>query len=363
VDTVPQGFETLKLVMKKQDIRILQLSAPLEAFRSFPQDPGKYQDLNAKLRITTDAEDDDGVIFIAGPGNSSQLISALVLYPGLKTFVGTEVGVFDYLLSAKLDYYFNVWKGAVVNARWDVPVSWSGNFDDDKAFRSYRGSSQLERLMLFQAVKAAPDVMAILGGGMVLHDAYGTLNEVMWTPGDGTHRVTLRQAHASRRDDWSQLHMNEAYLGSYRYYYRPLDLSLEGTGGKFFDNDTGFRMEIKRFFGDTAFTVYYVNSTTNSQEHVQVGGVMIAFPLTPCRDMKPGLLQVKGSNEWSYAEETKIMGTGHANTIATSVGLDPQPAYSLEHVFYNRDRLSELYIRRHLLRLRDAYITFLHKER
>ena len=43
----------------------------------------------------------------------------------------------------------------------------------------------------------------------------------------------------------------------------------------------------------------------------------------------------------------------------TSIGNDPQPAYNLERVFYNGDRLSEDYIRKHLLRLRDAYMTYL----
>ena len=121
-------------------------------------------------------------------------------------------------------------------------------------------------------------------------------------------------------------------------------------------------MELKRFFGDTAFSVYYANSRTVSREHVQVGGVMIAFPLTPRRDMKPGLLQVKGSDEWSYAEETKIVTRAPANTVGTSVGVDPVVSYNLARVFYNRDRLSEEYIRKHLLRLRDAYLTFLHSE-
>jgi hypothetical protein len=53
---------------------------------------------------------------------------------------------------------------------------------------------------------------------------------------------------------------------------------------------------------------------------------------------------------------------GAANTVATSVGVDPTPPYNLEHVFFNRDRMSEPYLRKHLLRLRDAYMTYVQGE-
>jgi hypothetical protein len=363
VDTVPRGGETLRLILKQQDIRVLELSAPLEAFRAFLHDPEKYRELNETLLITTDIEDDSGVTFLAVPGNPSFLTSALVVYPGLKTFVATEVGTFDYLLSARLDYFLNAWKGAVVNARWDIPVNWSENFDDGKAFENSRNNSRLDRLMLFQAIKVSPRVMASLGGGMVLHDSYGTLNEVMVTPGDGTHRFAFKQAYAASTDDRADPRRNEAFLGSYRYYFSPLDLALGGTVGRFFDNDKGYRLEVKRFFGDTSFSVYLANTRTSARERVQVGGVMIAFPLTPRRDMKPGVVQLKGSEEWSYAQEVQIVTPGVVNAVSTSIGVDPTARYNLERVFFNRDRLSEPYLRKHLLRLRDAYMTYLRGER
>lgn len=359
VETVPSGYGTLSLIMKKKGIRLLECSAPLRYFDLFLRDAGMLDEFSDSLQITTDIHDDEDVEYIDSDSRPSWLRSSIVLYPGLKTFVGTEVGVFDYLLSLKLDYFLNAWKGAVVNARWDIPAAWSRNFNDGGVFRNSRNSSRLERAMLFQAFKVGPDMMINVGGGMVLHDAYGTLNEAMWTPGGGNHRLMLKQAYVSGRDSQNQNIKNQVYLGSYRYFFDPLDLYLTGTGGKFFDNDKGFTFELKRFFGDTAFSVYYKNSRTSAGEHVQVGGVQVAFPLTPRRDMKPYLVQVKGNDEWSYAQEVKIVAPGSTNNVATSIGVNPQPSYNLEHIFYNRDRLSEMYIRKHLLRLRDAYLTYL----
>jgi hypothetical protein len=362
VETIPSGYGMLSLIMKKKGIRLLEFSAPLKYFDNFLHDADMLDEFNDSLRITTDIhDDDDEVEYIDGDSRPSWLRSSLILYPGLKTFVGTEVGVFDYLLSLKLDYFLNAWKGAVVNARWDIPVAWSKNFNDGEAFRNSRNNSRLERVMLFQALKLGPDLMINVGGGMVLHDAYGTVNEAMWTPGGGNHRILLRQAYISGQDSQNQNKKNHVYLGSYRYYFDPLDLYLTGTGGKFLDNDKGFSIELKRFFGDTAFSVYYKNSRTPSKEHVQVGGVQVAFPLTLRREMKPYPLQLKGNDDWSYNQETKIVAPGSANNVATSIGVNPQLPYNLDRIFYNRDRLSEMYIRKHLLRLRDAYLTYLKK--
>lgn len=361
VDTVPSGYETLSLIMKKKGIRVLKISAPLIYFGNFLRDPDMLDEFNDSLRITTEIHDDEDVEYIDGDSRPSWLRSSLILYPGLKTYVGTEVGVLDYLLSLKLDYYLNAWKGAVVNARMDIPAAWSKNFDDGGIFRNSRNSSRLERVMMFQALKVGPDLMVNVGGGMVLHDAYGTLNEAVWTPGNGNHLFALKQAYITGNEIQGLKTKNEVYLGAYRYYFDPLDLYLTGAGGKFLDKDKGFSVELKRFFGDTAFSFYYKNSRTLVGEHVQVGGVQFVFPLTPRRDMKPYPLQVRGNDEWSYALETKLVSPGQSNYVNTSIGVNPQASFNLEHIFYNRDRLSEMYIRKHLLRIRDAYLTYLNK--
>jgi len=353
VDTVPPTFEILQLITRKKGIRMLQLNAPLAAFREFLYDPDKEAQLDAHLAISSQVVVDDRVSFIDGTVNPSWLKSEVVLFPALKTFVGTEGGMFDYLLSLKPDYYLNLWKGAIVNARWDFPIDWSDNFDDGQIFRNSRKDKQFERLAFFQAFKVTPDLMLNVGGGTILKDINGTINELMWTPGSGHHRFELKYAYLSSSEKEAAYQHNRVYVGAYRYYYSPLDLYMEVTAGQFLDQDRGFTVELKRFFGDTAFSIYYKNSETETKEHVQVAGVQIALPLTPRRDMKPYLLRVRGSDEWGYAQETKIVSVAGTNFLNTSIGVNPQVAYNLERVFYNRDRLTEDYIRKHLLRLRQ----------
>jgi len=354
-DIFPNGFANLRLVMKKKGIRIIQITAPLDAFSAFMKDAAHLERLRNSLHITYEIAGEDGIEYIEGPGNPSWLTSSLVIQPALKTYLGTEVNSFDYLLSLRPELFVNTWKGAVIDARADIPLTWSRNFDDGRAFRDDRNDSQLDRLMLFQALKPAPSVMLNAGVGMVVHNIYGTLNEAMWTPGDGTHRVRLIQLYGENAADTTR---TESYLAGYRYYFSPLDTYVEGTAGKFFQQDKGAVVELKRFFGDTAITVYYKNAETADRRSHQVGGIRLDVPLTPRRDMKPRLVQVRGTENFSYSQETEIAGEGSLNDIGTAIGIRPDPAFNLGQVFYNRDRLSESYIKNHLLRLRDALKRF-----
>jgi hypothetical protein len=350
----PPGIETIRFIIRKKGIRVLQLTTPAKVLREFLLNADELPRFDKSLRITSDVKGDGEVRYVKGNDNPSWLRSSVVVYPGLTTFYGTEVGVFDYLLSVKPTCILDLWKGAALDVRGDVPVVWSENFDDGKYFRNVRQDPRLERAMIFQAVRIFPTVMASIGAGMILKDTYGTLNELMWVPGNGDHRFRVKAGYSEHRNHDSG---DEVALGSYRYYFAPLATYAEVTGGKFWDQDTGFTVELKRFFGDTAFSVYYKDIRTVDNQHVQMGGVQFSFPLTPRRDMKPYIVQLRGTEEWNYAVETEIV-EDRPNLVGRSVGINPQPEFNLERLFYNRDRFMEAYLRKHLLRLRDANIRY-----
>ena len=121
VDTVSPDFEIIRMIILKKGIRILQVSALISDFREFLHDAGKSTRLYGSLEVTPEASDNKTVSFIDGDTNPSLLKSELVVYPGLRTYVGTEVGTFDYLLSLKPDYYLNLWKGAVAERALRYP--------------------------------------------------------------------------------------------------------------------------------------------------------------------------------------------------------------------------------------------------
>jgi len=359
----PVSFDTLQMVVKRRNIRTATVSVPLQVLREFLAGPQGAQELHDRLKVDLAGREASDAVFLAGEQNSGLFNTSLILGPGLTTFVGTENGAFDYLLSLKPELNTMLWKGGLIGARWDIPLAWSSNLDDGRPYRGSRHPAQLERLMLFQAAQPLPGVMFNLGAGMVVHDRYGMLNEAIWSPGDGQHRFRALQGW---NKDSNTHQTSDTYLGAYRYYYSPLDLSLEGVAGKFYSEDKGFSLELKRFWRDTAVSLYFKDTKGTDEKTWKAVGLQFSFPLTPGRDMKPvAKLQLRGSDEWSYAQESTLKNNnennprGSLNYLAPyPLAINPQPTQALSRSFYNRDRLSETYILQHLDCLREAWLKY-----
>lgn len=356
-ESASDAFETVRIVIKRKGIRVAVVSAPRDALQFFMKQDGEARALKDAFSFTYDTGIVEDTYFLPSESGFQFPNTSLILAPGLQTYVGTEVGLFDYLLSFKPEIVSNLWKGGVLQLRWDIPLAWSKNFDDGKPFDDARNDPRMDRAMLFQGINLAPGIMANLGAGMVLYNNYGTLNEIAWSPGEGTHR--LRGVQAWARDPDTR-RVTDVYLASYRYLYAPLDLSLELTGGRFWGQDRGFNLELKRFFGDTAVSAYYKNTTTAADKHWQAAGIQFVFPLTPAKDLKIGPLQVRGADEWGYAQESTLAIGGQKtnDVISQSLAINPQPTPALYRSYYNRDRLGAAYVLQHLDRLRGAWLKF-----
>ncbi len=351
----PEGIEQVRLVVKHKGLRLLRVSAPLRELRGWLADAGSTPPV---VQVDQDPGSRTGIRFVTGDENPGWLRPSLMVFPGLTTFVGTEVGVFNYLLSIKPALGIPLWNGALLGARWDIPVAWSGTFEKGKAYASVRKDARMDRLMFYQGINLRPGLLANLGAGMILHDTYGTLNELDWSPGSGTHRFKLIQAWA--RDNEAGL-TRTVWLASYRLYIASLDLFMEGTGGRFWNQDTGGLLELKRFFGDSAVSLYYKNTVTATDDkRWQAAGIQFSFPLTPRRDMRAAPVQIRGADEWGYAQETVLAINGQKtnDTISGGLGVRPIPEGALYHSYLNRDRLSDDYIQAHLDRIREAWQTY-----
>ncbi len=353
-ETAREEYGQFHLVIKRKGLRVAALSVPGSMMRAYMRGLSDVNDLKSSLKFSYSTGVVDDAYFLPDTPGFRFPDTSLIIAPGLQTFI-SEAGLFDYLFSFRPEILSTLWNGGVMQLRWDVPVAWSDNFDDGRAFRGVRKNPRMDRAMLFQGINLAPGLMANIGGGMVLSDTYGTLNEITWSPFEGAHRFRGLQALARDVDARRTI---EVYLGSYRYKYAPLDLSLEVTGGKFWGQDRGVSLELKRFFGDTAVSAVYKNSTTSEGKHWQAAGIQFAFPLTPAKDLKIGPVAVRGADEWAYAQESTLAVGGQKtnNVLSQSLAINPQPTPALYRSYYNRDRLDGGYVAEHLDRLREVWM-------
>ena len=335
----------ITVLITEVNIPMLKISVSRHSYRDF-----LFHKNTAALResmvITQNTSQDGETEFVGGPTNSSLFKGQLFLYPGLQTFVGSEVGAVDYSLDLKADLFFTIWKGGMLNALGNIPVEESGDFENGRVFEDARQDLELENLLFHQTFKLMPEVTTMTSAGLFQNDYYAVMNEAMWNPGRGHHRLRTRVGHFEHESNDSD--SRNIWLGSYRYLYDPLDLYVEATAGQFWFEDQGATIELTRLFGDTAITLFYKGTDMED-----AGGLQITIPLTPRRDMYPRRLQVRGLQRWSHGVQTTIRDAG--NTINTRIAVVPETIHTLERIYFNDDRLNELYIVQNLPRLRDAY--------
>ena len=359
--TLDEEFATIRLVVKIQNIQMMQVTLPTTIVRSFFRSPDMNNVLADLIEVTYAVADEREVAYLQEGSFASWFRSRLVLTPWLMSFIATELGTFDYLLSLKIGYNIDLWKGALLSSTADIPLFWSENFNDGKYFAvyGYRYDPQFSSLMLSQALRPRHDLMISLSGGMIGKDVYGTLNEAYWFSPDGNHRLGFQQGFGRyTKTDFD----HTLYLGSYRYRYTPLDTSLTVTGGSFWGNDTGVRFDLSRSFGDTAINIYYKICKTADDLNYQAGGFYISFPLTPRQGMKPYPVQLKGTNEWSYGIESITKSPDGHNYLDIAIGNTMPTNTPVSLVYYDRDRLTPEYVRNHLLRVRDAALRYVEPE-
>ena len=343
----PPCFDRFLISLRKQNLRILDVEGPVEAIRAFftSQAPPTETAFQALAIRRADAfGSPEGVTWSEAPSNTGWLHTRLIVAPGLRTVVGSEIGAFDYRLSLVPDLQTSLWRGAILNYRWDIPVAWTRNYSDRGAFGALGTSYILQRAWLSQAIPLSGGLISQVGFGYYDGEQKGAMGDLMWSPGTGHHRFWLKVAEFQKPNEEDR----RVALAAYRYYLPFMATYIEGSAGRYYANDKGFRIEARRYFDDASLMVFY------SHTNVQKLGLSITLPLTPRRDMRPGLLQVRGTDHWTYGLST-VVHNAEGNILLPDEATIPDTTVTLDRTFYNNDRMNSEYIRTNLTRLREAY--------
>jgi len=339
------------VTLLKNNLQTLTMSGDSQIFKEYLTLPN-----GANLKALRDnlefarTFDESKVRFVTSRQNSSFWRPTLELSPGLTTTIGTEVGLFDYLVSLRANLYTTVYDGLTLSAMYETPLIHSNNFDDGKTYAFLyqdRLKSRLVNAQLHQTLHYNSLLSTTSIGQFRTHN-YGILNQTNFTTTSGEHGVNLRLGVFTDKDNSSS--RRKLYLASYRYLYAPMDLFGEVTYGQYWNQDRGITLQLKRFFGETSVALYYKDTTKSYL------GFTVSLPLTKRKSSYIKRGAIKGKKDFNYGIRT-VVRDNH-NNLTPSGAIIPKTDLDLVTHYLDRDRLNASYIKAHLDRMREAYLLY-----
>jgi hypothetical protein len=316
LSSLPQvQYKKIALINKKSNIKLSQLliDAQSQKLLDFSYDVDSFKELYKGE-------------------NSSVLKTRVELFPGLKTFVGTEVGVFDYELSLKSHFNWNLAKGLNFGVLYNLPIAHSDNFDEGKVFRRYYEEADLESAMLHYTFKYK-NFFNTTHLGLYKYDYIGVLNESNLLFGNSN--IGLKVGLFKNRDD-SNEEKKKIALVSYSYYIDTIDSIVKIQGGKYFYQDKGFDITFKKFFNNNA--VYLKYQQNKSNKYVGIG---FEIPLDFSFNSKKA--QIKGVNNFKHYVRTTVDRDDNTNQVVPSGLKEIDTRFDNESEYLNRGRFSKSY--------------------
>ncbi len=341
------------VTLLKNNLQVLTIAGFTNLFKAYIEHPNKTTKMSLKNNLRFYRTfDEKEVNFIGSKSNGSFFKPRLELSPGIISTVGTEIGLFDYALSLRANAYTTLYDGLTLSARYEIPLTHSKNFDEGEAYGiMYQDQleSRLVNTMLHQTLHYE-SILNTTSIGRYQENYNGLLNHTNLTTASGEHGFNLRLGSFSNKENNNDT--RDIYLGSYRYFYAPLDLSAEVMYGQFWNQDKGGMLKLKRFFGDTAISFYLKDSVET------YAGFELSLPLTWQEAPNHSLGQIKGKKDFFYGIRSVVRSPSGGNYLTPGGAILPKNDLELETHYLNRDRLNGAYIKEHLERIRESYLKY-----
>jgi hypothetical protein len=289
----------------------------------------------------------------------------LLIQPAIKSLVGTEIGALDFHLGMNLTLLLPLWQGAWVDVNRLEPT---GVMTQDFRRGIYQDAAKLQantnRRMFNQLFRMPIGTSYARWSYGYLDEYRGNNVELQSLSHSGRHRVGLIAGHFRRdfpRDPIFNLPIIDAdikttyRLWNYRYSWDDASrFQTEIVTGRFFDEDVGYQLRQRFWFDDRSVSLLLRRSKKgHGSEPVAFAGFEINLPLTPRKVPTMPSLGLRGSSDWSYQLETKILEND--NLITNGYGRVPRFG---EHLilWMNQDRFGRAYTEVGMRTLRDRYL-------
>ena len=333
--------------LSKQEIPLLALSGRINEYSSFIENG-----ITPKLNIHQGkAKKPTGLVWVGNKAaNSPYFKPRVTIGPALSATYATEMGVYDYSLAIRADVHIPLWKGAGVNVRAQTRVAETDDFEPNKPFYNRKVQNGIDQAVIYQTIELPYNIYNQTQFGIYreFYDYYGLINETAWQNETGRHSLNAKIGYFEYKD---YLHERDYHTLSYRYNWPEKDVSFHATAGKFWEEDTGYKLESRFWFGDSYVSLFM------SDTQAQQAGIGFSIPLTPRKDMKVTQYgQVTGNKAWRHKVSTRI-GESH-NELLNKPAYVTDTAINLNRIFFNQGRLSSSYVNANIERLKEAYLSY-----
>lgn len=342
----PASVTQLRAVVKKLNIPVIQLTVSAASFLAFVNEQEAPDAFAQELAVSQAVSPVDATQREASTANTARswLKADVFLRPRVETTVLTEWGVVDARFSALPDVQMQLTPGTSVAVRAAIPFARTRNYPGQL------GDPAIDRALLQQAVRlpggtsrrSVALTQLSVGRYDAQHVGAGDELALMLAGGEVLAKGTVARVGPSydNLDRW-------VALANARVRYPAWDFTLSVTAGQFLDGDRGFTADAGRFFGNTETAMFFRHSDRGS-----LAGIRFAIPLTVTRELSPWRIRPRLPDVYSYEHRTTVLGD--RNEIRSDIGRVPSTDHEIERIYWDRDRLNEVYIRRHVESLRRA---------
>lgn len=294
--------------------------------------------------------------------DSGTLDSQLVLSPMVRHGVATEFGVYDYSFAMSSNLYTFLWSGAAVDIRHILPLAESDDFEEGGYFEDSVYENEIDRAMVHQFFRLPyVDVANQVSLGLVKTDYVGARSESAWFSPSGAHALGLEMSYFQHMDETDKNGYanpdRQTFLTRYTFSMPEWDWQFNATAGEFWKGDVGAKFTTSHWFEDIEVSASYQVTKFNDTDEEQFVTVAVKLPLTPWRDMSPGLLQVRGNEAYDFNVTTRV--GNDANYLSTGQGDELVIDNSMLRRYFNRGRYGSDYFEENKIRMRNAYLRYL----
>ncbi len=353
------GLENDKftVIAMRNQLPVLKVDTSALAYRSFLRDGGEPKDLTFN---TTDFSSVlDNTDWVDQKAQSSLGRTQLIVSPGVRYAVATEYGVIDYSLALEANTYTSLWAGAAVDIRYVTPMANSDDYESGR-WENSAFESEINRAQFHQSLNFPRDLHYQFSYGLTKTNYVGYKNDLLWYSPEGRHMFLgeygeygeYSHEDSSEKDD----NHNIRLLG-YTYSHPEWNWQLNIKGGEFWKGDKGYEITTNHWFGDVNIYATYLESKFDNSESEKFMTLGVAFPLTFWRDMSPGYVQLRGSDQFKFSVQTRI-DDSH-NNLNSGNGISVEFQHRLEREYFNRGRYGSAYFDNQTVRLRNAYLRWL----